>query len=39
MTKCSMNRFIKDLNLFNAALVMTGAIRETNTEKLYQELG
>ena len=41
MTKCSMNHFIKKLESvqYNFALAMTGAIRGTKTEKLYQKLG
>ena len=41
VTKRSINRFLKKLESvqYNFALAMTGAIRGTNTEMGYQELG
>ena len=41
MVKCLMSRLIINLKLFNTVLLLgiTGSIRGTNTENLYQELG
>ena len=41
MTKLTMILFIKKLESiqYDAALAITGAIRGTSSEKLYQELG
>ena len=41
MTKVKSHRFTKKLWLiqYNAALAVTGTIRGSSSEKLYQELG
>ena len=39
MTKRLLSLFMKNSNRFNSALAITGAIRGSSREKLYQELG
>ena len=39
MTSLTMSPFVKKLNLYKAALAITGAIQGTSRDKIYQELG